>query len=109
MRNDAERLKEFRKLKEVIGTDPNYLIVGIDKAKLRHHACFLLSSGKIVARNFRFIATLGKALKALLIHSNGEKSPQNKYSPGAYREKGMSKRKVRKYTLIYRHINLTGE
>jgi len=57
MRNDAERLREFRKLKEAIRTDPNYLIVGIDTAKLRHHACFLLSSGKIVARDFCFSNT----------------------------------------------------
>lgn len=58
MRNDAERLREFRKLKKVIRTDPNYLIVGIDAAKLKHHACFMLSSGKIVAKDFSFNNTL---------------------------------------------------
>lgn len=58
MRNDVERLREFRKLKEVIRTDPNYLIVGIDAAKLEHHACFMLSSGRIVAKDFRFNNTL---------------------------------------------------
>lgn len=54
MRTDKERLREFKEIKGAIRKDPNYLIIGIDTAKTKHHACFILSSGKMLAKDISF-------------------------------------------------------
>jgi transposase len=48
------RLKEFRQLKKEIRGSKEYLIVGIDVAKERHHAFFGTASGKTVLRRLVF-------------------------------------------------------
>jgi transposase len=58
MENDVKRLKEFKELKGPIRANPDYLIVGVDAAKLRHHARFMLGSGRIVSKDFSFDNTL---------------------------------------------------
>jgi transposase len=57
MRSDKERLREFKEIKEAIRKDPNYLVIGIDVAKVKHHACFTLSSGRILAKDIPFSNT----------------------------------------------------
>jgi hypothetical protein len=48
IKNDAERLRDFKELRGSIRTNPDYLILGIDVAKLRHHTRFIIGSGRIV-------------------------------------------------------------
>lgn len=54
--NDADRnrLEEFRQLKQEIRHSEQYLIVGIDVAKDRHHAFFGTASGKTLLKNAVF-------------------------------------------------------
>jgi transposase len=53
-KNDDSRLKEFRQLKHEIRGSTQYLVVGIDIAKDRHHAFFGTPSGKTVLRSLVF-------------------------------------------------------
>jgi transposase len=48
------RLEEFRQLKQEIRHSEEYLIVGIDIAKDRHHAFFGTATGKTLLRRFVF-------------------------------------------------------
>lgn len=54
MRTDKERLRKFKEIKEAIRKDPNYLVIGIDTAKVKHHACFTLSSGSMLVKDIPF-------------------------------------------------------
>jgi transposase len=51
---DAIRLREFRQLKEEIRGSREYLIVGIDVAKEKHHAFFGTATGKTLFRRLIF-------------------------------------------------------
>ena len=53
-RNDDSRLKEFRQLKHEIRGSTEYLVVGIDVAKERHHAFFGTATGKTLMRKLVF-------------------------------------------------------
>ena len=53
-KNDDSRLKEFRQLKHEIRGSTQYLVVGIDIAKERHHAFFGTPAGKTVLRRLVF-------------------------------------------------------
>jgi len=57
MRTDKERLRELKEIKGAIREDPNYLVIGIDTAKGKHHACFTLSSGRMLAKDIPFSNT----------------------------------------------------
>jgi transposase len=46
MERKPDRIEEFRQLKEEIRGSQDYLIVGIDVAKDRHHAFLGTSTGK---------------------------------------------------------------
>ena len=50
-RNDDSRLKEFRQLKNEIRGSKEYLVVGIDIAKEKHHAFFGTATGKTLLRS----------------------------------------------------------
>jgi transposase len=58
--NEVEdiRLKEFRQLKKEIRGSREYLIVGIDVAKEKHHAFFGTSTGKTLLRRLIFENTI---------------------------------------------------
>ena len=43
---NRNRLEEFRQLRQEVGLSEEYLIVGIDIAKDRHHAFFGTATGK---------------------------------------------------------------
>jgi transposase len=51
---DNNRLKEFRQLKEEIRGSKEYLIVGIDIAKDKHHAFFGTATGKTLFKGLVF-------------------------------------------------------
>jgi transposase len=51
---DCNRLREFRQLKREIRGSEEYLIVGIDVAKDRHHAFLGTATGKTLLRRFVF-------------------------------------------------------
>lgn len=51
---EHSRLKEFRQLKQAIWGSKEYLIVGIDVAKERHHAFFGTATGKTLFRRVIF-------------------------------------------------------
>ena len=51
---NVNRLEEFRQLKREIRHSQEYLIVGIDIAKDRHHAFFGTATGKTLVRRFVF-------------------------------------------------------
>ena len=53
-KNDDSRLKEFRQLKHEIRGSTQYLVVGIDIAKDRHHAFFGTATGKTLLRGLVF-------------------------------------------------------
>lgn len=57
MRSDKERLEEFKEIKETIRKDPKYLVIGIDVAKFKHRACFILSSGRMLVKDIPFSNT----------------------------------------------------
>jgi transposase len=51
---DRNRLEEFRQLRREIKNSQEYLIVGIDVAKDRHHAFFGTATGKTLLKRFVF-------------------------------------------------------
>ena len=51
---DRNRLEEFRQLRREIRHSQEYLIVGIDVAKDRHHAFFGTATGKTLLKRFVF-------------------------------------------------------
>src|SRR5208282_6399280 len=53
-RNDDSRLREFRQLKHEIRGSTQYLVVGIDIAKERHHAFFGTPAGKVLLHRLVF-------------------------------------------------------
>ena len=54
MKSDRNRLEEFRQLRQEIRHSEEYLIVGIDVAKDRHHAFFGTATGKTLLKRFVF-------------------------------------------------------
>jgi transposase len=58
--NEADdiRLEEFRQLKKEIRGSKEYLIVGIDVAKEKHHAFFGTATGKTLLRRLIFENTI---------------------------------------------------
>ena len=53
-RDERSRLEEFRQLKNEIRGSKEYLIVGIDIAKDRHHAFFGTATGKTLLKRLVF-------------------------------------------------------
>ena len=51
---DRNRLEEFRQMRREIRGSEEYLIVGIDMAKERHHAFFGTATGKTLLRRMVF-------------------------------------------------------
>ena len=51
---ESNRIKEFRQLKKEIRGSKEYLIVGIDVAKGKHHAFFGTATGKTLLRRLVF-------------------------------------------------------
>jgi transposase len=51
---DGIRLEQFRQLKREVRNSGEYLIVGIDVSKDRHHACFRAASGRILLKRLVF-------------------------------------------------------
>ena len=51
---NRNRLEEFRQLRQEIRHSEEYLIVGIDVGKDRHHAFFGTATGKTLLRRFVF-------------------------------------------------------
>ena len=51
---ERNRLEEFRQLRREIRHSKEYLIVGIDVAKDRHHAFFGTATGKTLLKRFVF-------------------------------------------------------
>ena len=51
---DRNRLEEFRQLRQEVRHSEEYLIVGIDIAKDRHHAFFGTATGKTLLRRLVF-------------------------------------------------------
>ena len=51
---ERNRLEEFRQLRKEIRQSEQYLIVGIDVAKDRHHAFFGTATGKTLLKRFVF-------------------------------------------------------
>jgi transposase len=51
---ESNRLKEFRQMKKAIRGSKEYLIVGIDVAKHKHHAFFGTATGKTLLRRLIF-------------------------------------------------------
>jgi transposase len=64
---DDIRLEEFRQLKKEIRGSKEYLIVGIDVAKEKHHAFFGTATGKTLLRRLIFDNTL-EGFRKLLVH-----------------------------------------
>ena len=62
---DCIRLEEFRQLKKEIRGSKEYLIVGIDVAKERHHAFFGTATGKTLLKRLIFDNTI-KGFRKLL-------------------------------------------
>lgn len=54
MNRDVERLETFRRLRSEIRSANDYLVVGIDVAKERHHAFFGTSGGRSLYKRFVF-------------------------------------------------------
>jgi transposase len=67
-RNERIRLEEFRQLKNEIRGSKQYLIVGIDIAKDRHHAFFGTATGKTLLKRLVFDNTQ-EGFNKLLIHT----------------------------------------
>jgi len=55
---DDIRLEQFRQLKNEIRSSDQYLIIGIDVAKEKHHAFFGTAQGKTLAKNLIFDNTI---------------------------------------------------
>ena len=72
--NEADdiRLKEFRQFKKEIRGSEEYLIVGIDVAKEKHHAFFGTATGKTLIKRLIFDNTL-EGFEKLLIQVEGTK------------------------------------
>jgi hypothetical protein len=51
---DRNRVEEFRQMRREIRHSEQYLIVGIDVAKERHHALFGTATGKMLLRRLVF-------------------------------------------------------
>ena len=51
---DRSRLEEFRQFRKEIRGSAEYLVVGIDVAKDKHHAFFGIATGKIILRRLVF-------------------------------------------------------
>ena len=51
---DANRIEEFRQFKKEIRGSREYLVVGIDVAKEKHHAFFGTAMGKTILRGLVF-------------------------------------------------------
>jgi transposase len=60
---NRNRLEEFRQLRQEIRQSEEYLIIGIDIAKDRHHAFFGTATGKMLLRDL-FSATMGRVLES---------------------------------------------
>ena len=75
--NDAEdiRLKEFRQFKKEIRGSKEYLIVGIDVAKEKHHAFFGTATGKTLLRRLIFDNTID-GFEKLLTRSEPSRWPR---------------------------------
>jgi len=53
-REDGSRLEEFRQFRKEIRGSTEYLLVGIDVAKDKHHAFFGTATGKTLFRRLVF-------------------------------------------------------
>jgi transposase len=69
---DSIRLKQFRQLKKEIRGSEQYLIVGIDVAKDKHHAFFGTATGKTLLKRLVFENTI-EGFKRLLIQEDAIK------------------------------------
>jgi len=65
-RTEADRLKRFRQFKREIRGSSEYLVVGIDVAKLRHHAFFGTATGRALFRRLVFDNDIGGFERLLL-------------------------------------------
>jgi transposase len=70
---ELNRLEQFRQLKKQIRGSKDYLIIGIDIAKEKHHAFFGTPTGKTLLKRLVFENTR-EGFKRLLIHSDAIKS-----------------------------------
>ncbi len=66
---DDSRLKEFRQLKREIRGSREYLVIGIDIAKERHHAFFGMPTGKTLLRRLVFDNTR-EGFESLCLHAD---------------------------------------
>jgi len=69
---ELNRLEQFRQLKKQIRGSKDYLIIGIDIAKEKHHAFFGTATGKTLLKRLVFENT-AEGFKRLLIHSDAIK------------------------------------
>jgi len=69
---DSIRLKQFRQLRKEIRGSKDYLIVGIDVAKDRHHAFFGTATGKTLLKRLVFENTI-EGFERLLIQTEALK------------------------------------
>jgi transposase len=70
---DHSRLEDFRQLKNEIRGSKEYLIVGIDIAKDRHHAFFGTATGKTLLKRLVFENTK-EGFEKLLVHAEAVKA-----------------------------------
>ena len=71
-RSEDIRLREFRQLKRGVRGSGEYLVVGIDVAKERHHAFFGTATGKTLVRRLVFDNTR-EGFEKLLVHTEALK------------------------------------
>jgi len=70
---DHSRLEDFRQLKNEIRGSKEYLIVGIDIAKDRHHAFFGTATGKTLLKRLVF-ENIKEGFEKLLVHAEAVKA-----------------------------------
>ena len=70
---ELTRLEEFRQLREEIRGSEEYLIVGIDVAKERHHAFFGMATGKTLHKRLVF-ENSKEGFERLLVQAEGLKA-----------------------------------
>jgi transposase len=66
--DERSRLEEFRQMKNGIRGSGKYLVVGVDVAKMRHHAFFGISAGRTLMKNLVFENTQ-EGFDKLLFHT----------------------------------------
>jgi len=50
----SKRRQYFEQIKKTVKESQDYLLIGVDVAKAKHDACFMLSSGKVLNKHFKF-------------------------------------------------------